>query len=59
MVSTKQQTHPDVPVVLYANTLAEAEAECDVARTSANAALETTARKACRSRERMFSLTAG
>jgi quinolinate synthase len=36
VVSAKQK-HPDVPVVLYVNTLAEAKAECDVCCTSANA----------------------
>ncbi|UCE97065.1 MAG: quinolinate synthase NadA [Candidatus Bathyarchaeota archaeon] len=32
-----KRKYPDIPVVLYVNTLAEAKAECDVCCTSANA----------------------
>jgi quinolinate synthase len=37
-IKRSKSQHPDVPVVLYVNTLAAAKAECDICCTSANAA---------------------
>lgn len=37
LLQTWKRKYPNIPVVLYVNTLAEAKAECDVCCTSANA----------------------